>query len=289
MQINWICLNGTYKNRKLDERLATYDIYFGSNDNKYIPQVIEGDNLKDIYVYVQRENFPNIIKAAFCEGKSLNMKDLPIIEILAHKGYAYFWKLGDLLWFVKLGNKLILDPYNIIDLMQEVERNNHSSKVTHLCSRIGEVLGISINYSWEDVLYHDLGKIAIPQSLLSAPRYFTEPERHFIRTHTLHGSNLIEQLNLDEKKKIFALYHHEKYDGSGYYKGLEGGEIPLPVRILTICDVYEALSSHRPYRSALDVEIVNSFLQSKSGVWFDPELVDVFLDFIISKSVLKEK
>jgi len=152
-----------------------------------------------------------------------------------------------------------------------------------LCYQIGEVLGMT-EFPWEDVLYHDIGKIAIPQSLLFAPRYYTETEKYFVKTHVLHGSYLIKRLNLDGAKRLFALYHHEKYDGSGYYKGFSREEIPKPVRVLTVCDVYEALSSHRSYRTALDIEIIGSFMTSKSGIWFDPEIVDALIECTVQKN-----
>jgi len=280
MQVNWLSVNiSKTKNHNALFLSAGIKVVYGESQDIFTSQVIESKNVKDAYNYLQTKNIQSIAKAVFCEGCEINSSCLPFIEALAYKGYAYFWRFDDLLWFLKFAMRLIYNPNDIIDLMHTVERGNHSANVAQLCSYLGEACGLT-DFPWEDALYHDIGKIAIPQSLLFAPRYLTEVEKRFVRLHVIHGRNLIKTLNFNGIKELFALYHHEKYNGEGYVKGLKGSDIPKFVRILTLCDVYEALFSNRPYRSALDEDIIFSFLQSKSGEWFDPELVTIFLDIL---------
>ena len=288
MQVNWLSMNGAKaKKHKALFSAAGIEVVYGESQNTFTPQVFEFANVKDAYNYLQTRNIQGIAKAVFCEGCEVNSSCLPFIESLAYKGYAYFWRFDDLLWFLKFAMRLIYNPNDIVDLMHTVERGNHSANVAQLCSYVGEVCGLT-DCPWEDALYHDIGKIAIPQSLLFAPRYFTETEKKFIQLHVVHGWVLTKNLGHDDIKSIFALYHHEKYNGDGYVKGLKGSDIPKFVRILTLCDVYEALSSHRSYRSALDKDIIFSFLQSKSGEWFDPELVTIFSNIFIRKQQSEE-
>jgi len=285
MQVNWLSVNvSKAKNHKTLFSAAGIEVVYGESQDTFTPQVVESANVKDAYNYLQTKNIQGIAKAVFCEGCEVNSSCLPFIEALAYKGYAYFWRFDDLLWFLKFAMKLIYNPNDIVDLMHAVERGNHSANVAQLCSYVGEVCGLT-DFPWEDALYHDIGKIAIPQSLLFAPRYFTETEKKFIQLHVIHGRNLIDALNLNGVKSLFALYHHEKYDRSGYVKGLKRSDIPKPVKILTLCDVYESLSSNRAYRSALDKDIIFSFLLSKSGTWFDPELVPIFVSNISRKEI----
>jgi response regulator RpfG family c-di-GMP phosphodiesterase len=291
MQVNWLSVNSRTKTAEELKALfsaAGIEVVYEKSWDTFTPQVFEFANPKDAYTHLQtRTDTQSIAKAFFCDNCEVNSFYLPFIEALAYKGYAYFWRFDDLLWFLKFAIRLINSPNNIIDLMQIVERGNHSASVVQLCSYLGEACGLT-DFPWEDVLYHDIGKIAIPQSLLFTPRYFTKTEKKFIQLHVVHGWGLIKNLKLGDIKSIFALYHHEKYNGEGYVKGLKGSDILKFVRILTLCDVYEALSSNRSYKSALDEDIVFSFLQSKSGEWFDPELVAIFSDIFIKKQQFGE-
>jgi len=285
MQVNWLSVSvSKSKNYKTLFSAAGIEVVYGESQDTFTPQVIESTNVKDAYNYLQTKNIQGIAKAVFCEGCEVNSSYFPFIEALAYKGYAYFWHFDDLLWFLKFAMKLIHNSNDIIGLMHAVEKGDHSANVVQLCSYVGEVCGLT-DFPWEDALYHDIGKIAIPQSLLFAPRYLTEVEKRFVGLHVIHGRNLIKALNFNGVKELFALYHHEKYNGDGYLKGLKSFDIPKPVKILTLCDVYEALSSNRAYRSALDKDIIFSFLLSKSGTWFDPELVSIFVSNISRKEI----
>ncbi|NPV51811.1 MAG: HD domain-containing protein, partial [Candidatus Methanofastidiosum sp.] len=237
--VAWHCLD-TNQNRKNCEilRSSSINFYLGISDSSIIPQVIESQSIEKAYNYLKKTEIYSLIKAVICEKVKISQENLPYIVKLAKDGYAYFWDMEDLFWFLKFTRQLNFNARNVVELMQFVEKSNHSFKVAQLSKQVAEACGIK-DFPWEDVLYHDVGKIAMPQSFLFAPRYYTQVERQFIQLHVVHGCNLAKKLNLNGNIKNFALYHHERYDGSGYLKGIRGDEIPKFVQIVTICDVYD--------------------------------------------------
>ena len=131
---------------------------------------------------------------------------------------------------------------------------------------------------------HDVGKIAIKDSILNKPGKLTAEEFEEIKKHTTFGGTVIEKIKEGtsehaflEYAKIFALTHHEKWDGTGYPAGLKGKEIPLLGRLMAIADVYDALCSDRPYKKAFSHEDAVRIIVEGSGTHFDPALIDLFL------------
>jgi len=132
---------------------------------------------------------------------------------------------------------------------------------------------------------HDVGKIAIKDSVLNKPGKLTDEEFEEVKAHPVFGAEVIEKIGESttdrtflEHAKIFALTHHEKWDGSGYPNGLKGERIPLLGRIMAIVDVYDALVSERPYKKAFTHAEAVKIISDGRGTHFDPALVDVFLD-----------
>jgi len=154
-------------------------------------------------------------------------------------------------------------------------------------------------------MLHDVGKVAISDTILKKPGRFTPEEFQEMKTHTLHGADLFSDIysDFDESAAIVALNHHERWDGKGYpghvdprthqplpgfeaegggARGKQGGEIPLFGRIVALADVYDALSSRRCYKEAWDEKDVLDEIRGEAGKQFDPELVEVFLECIDS-------
>jgi HD-GYP domain-containing protein (c-di-GMP phosphodiesterase class II) len=152
-------------------------------------------------------------------------------------------------------------------------------------------------------MLHDVGKVAISDTILKKPGRFTPEEFQVMKLHTLFGANLFSDIysEFDESAGIVAINHHERWDGMGYpghidphtqkplpgyetenggARGKQGEEIPFFGRIVALADVYDALSSSRCYKEAWDENSVISEIQKESGKQFDPELVEVFLDCI---------
>jgi putative two-component system response regulator len=131
---------------------------------------------------------------------------------------------------------------------------------------------------------HDVGKIGIDDSILKKPGKLTEDEFEAMKKHAAFGGTIIERIQMLTKEndflkyaKIFAASHHEKWDGTGYPNGLKGNEIPLFGRIMAIADVYDALTSERPYKKAFSHEEAVRIIVESSGKQFDPALVEVFV------------
>ena len=131
---------------------------------------------------------------------------------------------------------------------------------------------------------HDIGKIKIADSILNKPGRLTPEEFDVIKTHTIEGAKIIEQTlrNIENNDYIetaeqMALYHHEKWNGTGYPMGLAGEQIPLCARIMAVVDVFDALTSKRVYKDAFSVDKAIDILKESSGSHFEPELVDEFI------------
>jgi putative two-component system response regulator len=132
---------------------------------------------------------------------------------------------------------------------------------------------------------HDVGKIAISDIILNKPGKLTPEEFDIIKTHSLEGKKIIDTIieesgdeDFLQNAKLFAAYHHERWDGTGYPYGLKGADIPLHGRVMALADVYDALVSDRPYKKAFPHEEAVKIITESSGSHFDPAIVDVFLE-----------
>ena len=132
---------------------------------------------------------------------------------------------------------------------------------------------------------HDVGKIAIPDTILLKPGRLTPEEFEVMKQHTIRGDeilskamkNLGETGGILETARLIARSHHEKWDGSGYPDGLAGTTIPLPARMMAVADVYDAVRSERPYKKSMSHEQAFAILAEGRGTHFDPQIVDIFL------------
>jgi HD-GYP domain-containing protein (c-di-GMP phosphodiesterase class II) len=125
-------------------------------------------------------------------------------------------------------------------------------------------------------LLHDLGKLAIPDEILSKPGELDEPEWRVVAEHPKIGQVVLEQAGALRDAATIVLHHHEWYDGRGYPHGLRGQEIPVGARIVAVADAYEAMIAGRPYRNAVTHEAALAELQRHAGIQFDPEMVALF-------------
>ena len=127
---------------------------------------------------------------------------------------------------------------------------------------------------------HDLGKIGVPDRILQSSRKLSRQDMEIMKTHTVIGYDLLKDTQSEylQLGAMIALGHHEKYDGSGYPNGLKAEAIPLESRIVALADVYDALTSSRPYRRAWQPDQAFAWMREQSGRHFDPELLEVLLD-----------
>lgn len=156
------------------------------------------------------------------------------------------------------------------------------------CSRVRTIslaMADALNFSDErcltlegGALLHDIGKIGIPEEVLNKPSPLTKAEYDLIREHPASGERIIKYIDLFQAYRPIIRSHHERMDGKGYPDGLKGEAIPLDVRIVTIADAFDAMTTSRAYRSALPTEFAVKELKRHRGTQFDPELVDLFIE-----------
>jgi HD-GYP domain-containing protein (c-di-GMP phosphodiesterase class II) len=158
----------------------------------------------------------------------------------------------------------------------------HITKMSHYCDILSEAAGLSEEERqliFHATAMHDVGKLGIAEAILHKPGRLTEQEFAIMKNHSIIGAKLLSGNDspLLQMAKGIALTHHERWDGTGYPGGLCREEIPLAGRIAAICDVFDALTSERPYKNAWDADQAFSEVEKGKGSQFDPELVDLFL------------
>ena len=147
----------------------------------------------------------------------------------------------------------------------------------------------------ENILYaapmHDVGKIGIPDRILLKTGRLDEEEWEVMKKHTVIGAEILRGSDAEfiHRAEVIALTHHEEWDGSGYPRGLQGTEIPLAGRIVAIADVFDALTSKRPYKTPHSVDESLSTIMEKSGTHFDPDVVDAFFAVMDEILTTREK
>jgi putative two-component system response regulator len=167
-----------------------------------------------------------------------------------------------------------------IDAKDEYTRH-HSTRVTEFTLKIAAKMGFSEKELGDlelASLLHDVGKIAVPESVLNKPGKLTDAEFMLIKEHPARGEAILRPvIELKEMARVVRA-HHERYDGSGYPDKLKGREIPLGARIMAIADTYDSITSERPYRKAASHRYAVKEIISCSGTQFDPEVVEHFLE-----------
>ena len=164
--------------------------------------------------------------------------------------------------------------------VRDQHSQGHCSRVAANALAIGRALAMTVDESnilyWAALL-HDLGKIAVPEYILQKQARLTEDEFSEIRRHPAYGADLLASISSEFKPIADVVRsHHERWDGQGYPLGYRGQEIPLMARIIAIVDVFEALTSQRPYRQPMQPEHALEYIRSGTGSQFDPELVPLF-------------
>lgn len=158
--------------------------------------------------------------------------------------------------------------------------HGHSERVMRYCLEMAQTMGLTVEQQdilRKGALLHDIGKISIPDAILNKPGSLTEEEYDIIKQHPLQGAHIVEPLVSFRDALPLVRSHHERLDGQGYPDGLGGDEIPLLVRLLSVCDVYDSLSSERPYRGAIPHEHCLKILRESALTGgLDPELVALF-------------
>jgi putative nucleotidyltransferase with HDIG domain len=168
----------------------------------------------------------------------------------------------------------------------------HSSRVAAISLEIAEAMQLDSQDREalrRAALLHDIGKIGVEDKVLRKPGPLSEAEKDQMREHPRIGYDMLQGLRFLQPSLPGVLYHHERWDGAGYPTGLNGTAIPLPVRILAVADVLDALTSDRPYRAGLSFEAALAAIRNDAGLQFDPDVVSAFLGRRVEIEALLEK
>lgn len=164
--------------------------------------------------------------------------------------------------------------------LRDKETEGHTQRVTVLTERLARSMGVrdeALIHIKRGALLHDIGKMGIPDGILLKPGQLTDEERKLIQKHPVYAYEMLSPIDFLLPAIDIPYCHHEKWDGTGYPRGLRGEEIPFAARIFPVIDVWDALISDRPYRKALPQEEVRRIIQADSGKHFDPRVVEAFM------------
>ena len=166
---------------------------------------------------------------------------------------------------------------------EDVYTKNHSKRVSKYSFSIGKKLGLS-NSDLETLklggIFHDIGKVEIPDSILLKNGKLTDEEYSEMKKHPTIGKDILSNSELFEDILPIVMYHHERFDGTGYPYGLSNNDIPFLAKIVTVADAFDAMTSKRSYRDELNLSYVKNELQSNSGTQFDPIVIKTLLDIL---------
>lgn len=211
---------------------------------------------------------------------------LPTLAISIYTQRAYSERMAEKNSYLEEMSKLHLSTIEClakaIDAKDQTT-HGHIRRVQFLAVELGKLVGLSendLNGLQAAALLHDIGKLAVPESILNKPGKLSKCEYSTMKLHTLIGAEILSQVDFPYPVVPAVRYHHERYDGKGYPEGLQGEKIPLLARILTLADFYDALRSDRPYRLALPKQEVIEIIHSEKGKMFDPQLADLFCEHV---------
>jgi len=167
--------------------------------------------------------------------------------------------------------------------LRDKETEGHSQRVTKLTAQLAADFGMNheqLLHIRRGALLHDIGKLGVPDSILHKPDKLTDEEWVIMRKHPQFAHDMLHSVEYLRPALDILYCHHEKWDGSGYPRGLKGGDIPIAARIFAIVDVWDALRSDRPYRPAWKKEEALAYIREQSGKHFDPQVVELFFKVI---------
>ena len=220
-----------------------------------------------------------VIGTFMVQSTTLTQRDIPATIAFAHQ-LAGAWNKAQLVQDLR---KTVEGTIHTIAATVEARdpyTAGHQMRVTDLITAIASEMGLDSDRV-EGIkmagIIHDLGKISIPAEILSKPGKLSDLEFKLIKTHPQNGFDLLKEIEFPWPIAQIILQHHEKMDGSGYPQGLKGEEIMLEARILAVADIVEAMSSHRPYRSALGIDKALEQIKQDKGTLLDPDAVDACL------------
>jgi HD-GYP domain-containing protein (c-di-GMP phosphodiesterase class II) len=171
--------------------------------------------------------------------------------------------------------------------LRDKETEGHTKRVTEMAIQLARTAGFSeetLKHVWRGGMLHDVGKLGIPDAILLKPDKLTDAEWKIMRMHPIYAYEWLSHIEYLHPALDIPYCHHERWDGTGYPRGLKGEEIPLAARLFAIIDVWDALTSDRPYRKAVKPAEVVTYIKSQSGEYFEPRIVEMFVKQIVIRA-----
>jgi PAS domain S-box/uncharacterized domain HDIG len=252
-------------------------------------------NLRHIHSLYRKNYVKNPLKRPMGTALSLTaidkyQKEFPVdisLNPLTYEGHVYVLLfIRDTSVIVNAYEETLLGWSRAMDF-RDKETENHTQRVTLMTVKMCRQMKLTetqIMHARRGALLHDIGKMAIPDEILRKPGKLTDAEWKIMRKHPEYAHEMLYPIEFLRPALDIPYCHHEKWDGSGYPRGLKGKQIPIAARIFAVVDVWDALSSDRPYRKAMPSTEVCEYIRSESGTHFDPEVVEVFLNLICGYS-----
>lgn len=236
----------------------------------FSPLLILGTNLVIMggIIYLSNRNFRQTLALYKNELKTREKAELNVVKANQELKKAY---------------ETTLEGWSRALELRDKEIEGHSLRVTELAIEVAKIFDFdenAIEHVYYGALLHDIGKMGIPDEILNKPGALTSEERKIINQHPTYAFEMLKDIEYLQPAISIPYSHHENWDGSGYPQGLQGKEIPLPARIFSVVDNWDALTSDRPYRKAWSNKKTINYIKEQSGKRFDPQVVDVFMKIV---------
>jgi len=222
---------------------------------------------------------------AICKDGSIVPVDISLSLMNSDKGSYVIAAIRDISDLAKAHEETLEGWSRAMDF-RDKETEQHTQRVTKMTVQIARYMGLSetkIMRIRQGALLHDIGKIAVPDNILLKPGKLTEEEWVIMRKHPEYAYEMLWPIKFLRPALDIPYCHHERWDGSGYPRGLKGEEIPLAARIFAVVDVWDALRSERPYRKGWSGKRVYEYIKEQSGKHFDPQIVELFIELFLKE------
>jgi diguanylate cyclase (GGDEF)-like protein len=225
------------------------------------------------------------IAIALADGAEFGERQLRLLAGIAHQAKLALTNAGSFNTLERTFLETVEALANALEANDEYT-SSHARWITDLALKVGQELGLegaSLKRLELGALFHDIGKIGIPETILAKPGPLTPEERKIVETHPELGEKIIAPIDRLEEVRPIVRHCHERYDGDGYPDRLAGEEIPIESRIILVCDAYHAMTTDRPYRKRLAAEEALRRLHEAAGSQFDPRVVEVCARVLVSR------
>ncbi len=253
------------------EHLSSSKKYFYRDDQLYLPIIIKGECIGFIMVGGRT----NGLSADW----HLSDSDIFLLKLVAEKAST---QIENRMLYESLFENVIQTLMSLIAAINKRDSytENHCQRVTNMCVSLADRIGMS-DFEKDTIRVvgpiHDLGKVGIPDAILLKPGALTDEEYYIMKCHSEFGEEILSRFDILSSEAKIIRNHHERYDGRGYPDALSGENIPVCSRVIAICDTYDAMTTSRPYRSALGRERALSEIDRCAGSQFDPIMAGHFV------------